>query len=157
MALRLKFCWLSEGVNPISLKIMEHEIATEKCGNDLITSKNNWYLNSRKISSHHISVLRISGKAEGQFQDVVSTVGFISVLAQTPGDKVTSGQIPASPPALLVLRNVLKMRTAEGPHTKRKCKLSNRGRIFLILPKIVPGEARFQDSGASAWTVTLKD
>ena len=54
---------------------------SEKCGNDLITSKNNWHLNSRKISSHHILVLRISGKAEGQFQDVVSIVGFISVLA----------------------------------------------------------------------------
>ena len=27
---RLKFCWLSEGVNPISLKIMEHEIAIVK-------------------------------------------------------------------------------------------------------------------------------
>lgn len=72
--------------------------------------------------------------------------------------RVTSGQIPASPPALLVLRNVLSWKCHQRTSHKEEMQTFKQRKNFfsLLLPKIVPGEARFQILGASAWTVTLK-
>lgn len=82
---------------------MEHEIATVKSVAQFYHTKNNGDLDIKKVSSHHILVLRMSGKVEGQFQDVVRTDCFISIRAvDTPHNKVISGQIPESLPALPV-------------------------------------------------------
>lgn len=128
---------------------MEHEIATVKSVATILLHPRTIDIWTAGKFPHHISVLRISGKAEGQFQDVVSTVGFISVLAIDTRWQGHFFQIPASLPALLVLRNVLswKCHRRGTSHKEEMQTFKQRKNFFsLLLPKIVPGEARFQDS-----------